>query len=68
MSKTCAPTGLLGIARRLTPDLPRLVLAVFVALLVTIAGHAWMQLFVVALGALLGPWLCRSVTAHPARP
>lgn len=57
--------GLLGMARRLTPDLPRLLLAALAALLVTIGGNAWMQLFVVALGALLGPWLCRSVTAHP---
>lgn len=57
--------GLLSMARRLTPDLPRLLLAALAALLVTIGGNAWMQLFVVALGALLGPWLCRSVTAHP---
>jgi len=60
--------GLLGMARRLTPDLPRLLLAVLVALLVTIGGNAWMQLFVVGLGALLGPWLCRSVTAHTGAP
>ena len=60
--------GLLGMARRLTPDLPRLLLAVFASLLVTVSGNAWMQLIVIALGALLGPWLCRSVTAHPGQP
>ena len=57
--------GLLGMARRLTPDLPRLLLAALAALLIAIGGNAWMQLLVVALGAVLGPWLCRTVTARP---
>src|SRR3546814_17632531 len=58
--------GLRGMARRLTPDLPRLLLAVLVALLVTIGSNAWMHLFVVALGALPGPWLFRPVIATPS--
>jgi chromate transporter len=57
--------GLLGMARRLTPDLPRLLLAALAALLIAIGGNAWMQLLVVAFGAALGPWLCRMVTARP---
>jgi chromate transporter len=52
-------------ARRLTPDLPRLLLAALAALLITIGGNAGMQLLVVALGAVLGPWLCRTVMARP---
>ncbi len=57
--------GLLGMVRRLTPDVPRLLLATLAALLIVIDGNAWMQLLVVALGAVLGPWLCRTVMAHP---
>jgi chromate transporter, chromate ion transporter (CHR) family len=59
--------GLLGMVRRLTPDVPRLLLAALAALLIAIGGNAWMQLLVVALGAALGPWLCRTVVARPGK-
>lgn len=51
--------GLLGMARRLTPDLPRAGLAVGAAALVLASASAWMQLLAIALGALFGRVLCR---------
>lgn len=58
--------GVLGMARRLTPDPPRALLAAAAAALIAVAGQAWMQLVVIAAGAALGPWLCRRVRAHPS--
>jgi chromate transporter len=51
--------GVLGMARTLTPDPPRAMMAAVSAGLVVISGSAWMQLVVVTGGALLGPWICR---------
>lgn len=51
--------GVLGMTRTLTPDPPRAMMAAVSAGLVVISGSAWMQLVVVAGGAVLGPWLCR---------
>ena len=51
--------GVLGMARTLTPDPPRAMMAAASAGLVIVSGSAWMQLVVVASGAVLGPWLCR---------
>ncbi len=56
--------GVLGMARTLTPDKPRALLAATAAGLVAISGSAWMQLLVVAMGAALGPWLCKQVVAR----
>ena len=56
--------GVLGMARTLTPDMSRALLAAAAAVLVMLSGTAWMQLAVVAGGAALGPWLCRTVTAR----
>jgi len=53
--------GVLGMARTLTPDPPRAMMAAVSAGLVVVSGSAWMQLVVVAGGALLGPWLCRPI-------
>lgn len=50
--------GLLGMARQLAPDLPRLVVAAAAAGLVLATGNAGMQLAAIALGALLGTWWC----------
>ncbi|MBM7124127.1 chromate efflux transporter [Dyella flava] len=56
--------GVAGMAKSLTPDRPRALMAAGAAGLVAVSGTAWMQLVIVAGGALLGPRLCRGVTAH----
>jgi chromate transporter len=53
-----------GMARTLTPDVPRVALAAAAAGLIAVSGSAWMQLLVVAGGAALGPWLCRRTHAR----
>ena len=55
--------ALVGMARQLAPDLPRLLIATAALVLLLVAGHAWMQLAAIALGAVLGAWLCRHVRA-----
>ncbi|WP_240922420.1 chromate efflux transporter [Oleiagrimonas sp. C23AA] len=55
--------GVLGMARTLTPDRNRALMAAAAAGLIAISGSALMQLLVVAIGAALGPWLCRQVAA-----
>ena len=57
--------GVLGMARTLTPDPSRAMMAAVSAGLIAVSGAAWMQLLVVAGGAALGPWLCRGATARP---
>jgi chromate transporter len=56
--------GVVGMARALVPDRPRALMAAFAAGLVATSGSAWMQLVIVAGGAVLGPLLCREVTAR----
>ncbi len=51
--------GLLGMAQRLTPDIPRLLIAALVVALVLSTQRAWMQLGGIALGGVLGLVLCR---------
>ncbi|HRO27874.1 MAG TPA: chromate efflux transporter [Luteimonas sp.] len=53
--------GLLGMARQLAPDLPRALIAVGALALIVLTGNAWAQLIAIALGGLLGLWLCRHV-------
>lgn len=60
--------GVLGMARTLTPDPPRAMMAAVSAGLVIVSGSAWMQLVVVAGGAVLGPWLCRQRTTVSETP
>jgi chromate transporter len=55
--------GVLGMARTLAPDWTRRAVALAAALLVLASGAPWMQLALVAGGALAGQWLCRGVTA-----
>lgn len=55
--------GLLGMLRALAPDLPRRLLALGAALLVGLTGNAWLQLVAIALGGVLGPWVCRRASA-----
>jgi chromate transporter len=56
--------GIVAMARTLTPDLPRALMAAVAAGLVVISGSAWIQLLIVAGGATLGPWVCRRVLAR----
>ena len=56
--------SLLGMARQLTPDLPRAALAVGACALLLFQTSALSQLLVIAVGALLGPWVCRRVPAQ----
>lgn len=56
--------GVLGMARTLAPDWTRRAMALAAALLVLASGTPWMQLALVAGGALAGLWLCRGVTAR----
>jgi chromate transporter len=57
--------GVVGMARTLTPDIPRALIAAAAAALIIVGGRAWIQLAVVAGGAALGPWACRRITARP---
>ncbi len=56
--------GVLGMARTLTPDAPRALLAAAAAALIAISSSVWVPLLVVAAGAALGPWLCPQVMAR----
>lgn len=58
--------GLLGMARQLTPDVQRVLVAVGTFALIVITGNAWMQLAAIASGAILGLLLCRQVPAPKA--
>jgi chromate transporter len=58
--------GIVGMVRQLTPDPPRALIAVGVVALVMFADNGWMQLLAISLGGILGPWLCRHVTAAGA--
>ncbi len=55
--------GLVGMSRQLCPDAPRAGIAVASALAIVAFGGAWMQLVVVAAGAVAGLVLCRRVSA-----
>jgi chromate transporter len=57
--------GVLGMARQLCPDAPRASIATLAAGLLLVAGTAWMQLVVVALGAAAGLAWCRGVSPVP---
>lgn len=47
-----------GMAQKLTPDWPRRLIALLAFGLLIGLSFAWMQLVVIAIGALLGIWLC----------
>lgn len=53
--------GLLGMVSRLAPDTPRALIAAGAVALIVLTGNAWVQLAAIALGGVLGPWLCRHV-------
>ncbi len=52
--------GVLGMARQLCPDSPRATIATLAAVLVLVAGQAWVQLLVVVLGGIAGLAVCRN--------
>ena len=58
--------GLVGMARSLVPDGPRALLAVLALGAMLAGGSAWLQLAVIAAGAVLGAWVCRGVENLPA--
>lgn len=58
--------GVLGMWRSLAPDAPRRALAITATAVLLWQPMAWMQLTVIAVAALLAPWLCRHVTAPTA--
>lgn len=49
-----------GMTQKLTPDWPRRFIAAAALIILLIISMAWMQLVVIALGALLGLWLCKA--------
>jgi len=53
--------GVLAMARTLTPDWPRVLLAVASLGLMRLLPPSWSQLMVIALGAVLGPIMCHTV-------
>lgn len=53
--------GVLGMTRQLCPDSPRATIATFAAVVILVAGQAWVQLLVVALGGVAGLAVCRDV-------
>jgi chromate transporter len=55
--------GLLGMVRQLAPDAPRALIAAGAVTLIVLTGNAWAQLIAIALGGMLGTWLCRHVIA-----
>lgn len=58
--------GLVGMARRLTPDLPRALIACAAATLIVLTSNAWFQIAAIAGGALLGLRYCRDPLASAA--
>ena len=49
-----------GMAQKLTPDWPRRGIALIALLILIFISMAWIQLAVIALGAVLGLWLCKA--------
>ncbi len=49
-----------GMAQKLTPDWPRRLIALAALIILLLISIAWMQLAVIAMGAVLGLWLCKA--------
>jgi chromate transporter len=60
--------GVMAMSRQLCPDAPRASIAVIAAALVLVSGRAWMQLVVVAGGALAGLVACRRIDPPQGQP
>ncbi|MGH8447164.1 MAG: chromate efflux transporter [Solimonas sp.] len=61
MAVVVVAQGVLAMARTLTPDWPRRLLAMVALAFMLAVPAGWSQLAVIVLGAALGPLLCRSV-------
>ncbi len=57
-----------SMARRLTPDIPRAAIAVGAAVILLTVASATAQVLALALGALVGVFVCRNLSAAPATP
>ncbi len=55
--------GLVGMAQRLVPDLPRALIACGAMALIALTSNAWLQLVAIAAGGVIGLWWCRTVPA-----
>lgn len=53
--------GVIRMAARLCPDLPRAAIAVFAVIVILLTGQAWIQLLAVLIGAAAGLVICRDV-------
>lgn len=60
--------GVWTMARRVTPDAPRVAIALLAAVLLLASGNAWLQLLAIAGGALLGLVACRGVALDATSP
>jgi len=58
--------GLLGMSRQLCPDPSRRLIAIGAGVIILLSGQPWVQILVIALGALAGLAFCRRV--QPAAP
>lgn len=57
--------GVLGMARQLCPDRARATIGALAAVAMLLSGLAWLQLVVIAAGAIAGMLVCRDVKALP---
>lgn len=57
--------AVIGMARQLCPDLPRLTLAALAAAAIILTGQAWVQILALGVGGLAGPLCCRAVRPLP---
>lgn len=57
-----------SMARRLTPDIPRAAIAVGAAVILLMVASATAQVLALTLGALVGVFVCRNLSAAPAAP
>ena len=60
--------GLVGMARSLTPDWQRILIALLALGLMLGLGSAWMQIAVILIGGIAGFVLCRAVDTHRGPP
>jgi chromate transporter len=60
--------ALWGMARSLTPDIPRLAIAALAAVIVTFLAGSFGQILTIAIGALLGLLVCRGIATTEASP
>jgi len=60
--------GILNMRKKLCPDLTRILIAVAAALMIIFIQQVWMQLAVVAFGAVIGWAACRNISEQDTEP